>query len=73
MFTAITRTWGALNDTSHEYDLLRRTPQAASPLTPSWMGATLKYFYLIFGDPAVASLDDFVFNAEAHPLRRLVR
>ncbi len=73
MFTAITRTWGALNNTSLEPDSTRRTPQAADLLAPSWMGATLKYFYLIFGDPALASLDDFVFNAEAHLLRRLVR
>ena len=32
-----------------------------------WMGETLKYFYLIFSDPSLISLDDFVFNTEAHP------
>ncbi|KAH6692622.1 mannosyl-oligosaccharide 1,2-alpha-mannosidase IC [Plectosphaerella plurivora] len=31
---------------------------------------TLKYFYLIFSDPGFMSLDDWVFNTEAHPLRR---
>ncbi|KAF2819458.1 seven-hairpin glycosidase [Ophiobolus disseminans] len=35
-----------------------------------WMAETLKYFYLIFSDPHLVSLDDYVFNTEAHPLRR---
>jgi len=35
-----------------------------------WMAETLKYLYLIFSDPEVASLDEWVFNTEAHPLRR---
>ncbi|KAK5128641.1 hypothetical protein LTR08_003950 [Meristemomyces frigidus] len=36
-----------------------------------WTAETLKYFYLIFSDPDLVSLDDYVFNTEAHPLRRL--
>ncbi|KAF2736002.1 class I alpha-mannosidase-like protein [Polyplosphaeria fusca] len=35
-----------------------------------WMAETLKYFYLIFSDPHLVSLDEYVFNTEAHPLRR---
>jgi mannosyl-oligosaccharide alpha-1,2-mannosidase len=35
-----------------------------------WMAETLKYFYLLYSEPDVVSLDDFVFNTEAHPLRR---
>ncbi|KXJ95474.1 glycoside hydrolase [Microdochium bolleyi] len=38
-----------------------------------WLGETLKYFYLIFSDPSLISLDEFVFNTEAHPFRRLLR
>jgi mannosyl-oligosaccharide alpha-1,2-mannosidase len=34
-----------------------------------WMGETLKYFWLLFEDPSVVSLDEFVLNTEAHPLR----
>ena len=34
-----------------------------------WFGETLKYFYLIFSEPELVSLDDWVFNTEAHPLR----
>lgn len=36
-----------------------------------WMAETLKYFYLIFEDEEVISLDEWVFNTEAHPLRRM--
>lgn len=35
-----------------------------------WMAETLKYFYLIFSEPEVVSLDEWVFNTEAHPFRR---
>lgn len=34
-----------------------------------WLAETLKYFYLVFADPDLISLDDFVFNTEAHPFR----
>ncbi|KAI1154306.1 family 47 glycosyl hydrolase [Nemania diffusa] len=35
-----------------------------------WLSETLKYFYLIFSPPDAISLDDYVFNTEAHPLKR---
>ncbi|KZZ86661.1 glycosyl hydrolase family 47 protein [Ascosphaera apis ARSEF 7405] len=35
-----------------------------------WLAETLKYFYLIFSDPNHISLDDWVFNTEAHPFKR---
>ncbi|KAL0940136.1 glycosyl hydrolase family 47 protein [Colletotrichum truncatum] len=35
-----------------------------------WLSETLKYFYLIFSPPDLISLDEFVLNTEAHPLRR---
>lgn len=34
------------------------------------MAETLKYFYLIFSEPDVISLDEYVLNTEAHPLKR---
>ena len=36
-----------------------------------WIGETLKYFYLMFSEPDLISLDDYVLNTEAHPLKRL--
>ncbi|KAI1171736.1 family 47 glycosyl hydrolase [Nemania sp. FL0916] len=35
-----------------------------------WLSETLKYFYLIFSPPDLLSLDEYVFNTEAHPFRR---
>lgn len=35
-----------------------------------WLAETLKYFYLCFEEWDVVSLDTFVLNTEAHPLRR---
>lgn len=34
-----------------------------------WFAEALKYLYLTFDDPAHISLDDYVFNTEAHPFR----
>ncbi|KAB5511408.1 glycoside hydrolase family 47 protein [Coniochaeta sp. 2T2.1] len=35
-----------------------------------WIAETLKYFYLAFSPPDLISLDQYVFNTEAHPFRR---
>ncbi|KAG0034258.1 hypothetical protein BGZ81_005605 [Podila clonocystis] len=35
-----------------------------------FMAETMKYYYLIFSTPDVISLDNFVLNTEAHPIRR---
>ncbi|KAJ2895731.1 hypothetical protein MKZ38_006203 [Zalerion maritima] len=34
-----------------------------------WLAETLKYFYLIYAEPDLVSLDEYVFNTEAHPLK----
>ena len=33
-----------------------------------WLAETLKYLYLLFSPPSTLSLEDWVFNTEAHPL-----
>jgi mannosyl-oligosaccharide alpha-1,2-mannosidase len=35
-----------------------------------WLAETLKYFYLIFAEPTLTSLDEYVLNTEAHRLKR---
>ncbi|RDW85195.1 alpha-1,2-mannosidase-5 [Coleophoma cylindrospora] len=35
-----------------------------------WLAETLKYFYLLFSEPDLVSLDEFVLNTEAHPFRQ---
>ena len=37
-----------------------------------WTAETLKYFYLMFSEPDYISLDEWVFNTEAHPFKRLL-
>jgi len=50
---------------------VRVHPAAQSDRAESfWYAETLKYFYLIFSNPDMVSLDDWVFSTEAHPLRR---
>jgi mannosyl-oligosaccharide alpha-1,2-mannosidase len=34
-----------------------------------WLAETLKYFWLVFAEPGVMSLDDWVFSTEAHAFR----
>jgi mannosyl-oligosaccharide alpha-1,2-mannosidase len=43
----------------------------ADSMESFWLGETLKYFYLIFAEPDLVSLDEWVFNTEAHPFKRL--
>ncbi|KAK3985913.1 family 47 putative glycoside hydrolase [Cladorrhinum sp. PSN332] len=47
------------------------TPGQEDSMESFWLAETLKYFYLLFADPGVVSLDDWVLNTEAHPFRRM--
>ena len=38
-----------------------------------FLAETLKYLYLLFSPSSVISLDEWVFNTEAHPLRIVTR
>ncbi|KAI9761759.1 MAG: hypothetical protein M4579_000853 [Chaenotheca gracillima] len=51
-------------------DVTMPTARLDDSMESFWMGETLKYFYLVFSEPDLVSLDDFVLNTEAHPLRR---
>lgn len=46
------------------------SPAPEDKMESFWLAETLKYFYLIFSPPDMISLDDWVFNTEAHPFRR---
>ncbi|GFH14660.1 alpha-1,2-mannosidase, partial [Haematococcus lacustris] len=45
-------------------------PVPGDKMESFWLAETLKYFYLLFSEPDVIPLDQFVFNTEAHPLPR---
>ncbi|KAI1103331.1 glycoside hydrolase family 47 protein [Jackrogersella minutella] len=51
---------------------VKSNPEKIDSMESFWMGETLKYFYLIFSEPDLIDLDEWVFNTEAHPFRRLV-
>ncbi|KAF2794367.1 glycoside hydrolase family 47 protein [Melanomma pulvis-pyrius CBS 109.77] len=73
MFTAIQNATATEFANSAIADVTCPDSQATEKLDSCesfWMAETLKYFYLIFADPELVSLDEFVFNTEAHPLRR---
>ncbi|KAF2844271.1 glycoside hydrolase family 47 protein [Plenodomus tracheiphilus IPT5] len=44
-------------------------PEKEDSMESFWMAETLKYFYLVFSEPGMISLDEWVFNTEAHPFR----
>ena len=45
-------------------------PPKSDRMESFWTAETLKYLYLIFSEPTLISLDDYVFITEAHPFRR---
>ncbi|EER42066.1 class I alpha-mannosidase [Histoplasma capsulatum H143] len=49
-------------------DVASPNPTITNRMESFWTGETLKYFYLLFSEPDLASLDKYVFNTEAHPL-----
>ncbi|GIK05127.1 hypothetical protein Aspvir_009229 [Aspergillus viridinutans] len=44
-------------------------PPQTDSMESFWTGETLKYFFLLFSSPDLISLDEYVFNTEAHPLK----
>lgn len=50
-------------------DVMKSPVEKYDNMESFWLAETLKYFYLIFSHPEHISLDDFVFNTEAHPFR----
>ncbi|KAL6900493.1 glycoside hydrolase [Trichoderma evansii] len=75
MFESINRTTSTKLANSAVWDVTvpqDQQPERADSMESFWLGETLKYFYLIFSETNVISLDEYVFNTEAHPFKRLV-
>lgn len=49
-------------------DVTTVPPPKRNKMESFFLGETLKYLYLLFGDENVLPLDKFIFNTEAHPL-----
>jgi mannosyl-oligosaccharide alpha-1,2-mannosidase len=41
-------------------DVTNSAPSKANEMESFWLAETLKYFYLLFSDPSVISLDEYV-------------
>jgi mannosyl-oligosaccharide alpha-1,2-mannosidase len=50
-------------------NVMDENPAKQDSMESFWLAETLKYFYLLYSEPLLVSLDDFVLNTEAHPLR----
>lgn len=44
-------------------------PEKEDSMESFWLAETLKYFYLVFSEPGLVNLDEWVLNTEAHPFR----
>lgn len=51
-------------------DVTQKQPPLSDSMESFWTAETLKYFYLMFSEPDLVSLDEYVLNTEAHPLLR---
>ncbi|KAI9691574.1 MAG: hypothetical protein M1822_007645 [Bathelium mastoideum] len=51
-------------------DVTSTSPRKLDSMESFWTAETLKYYYLIFSEPDLVSLDEYVFNTEAHPFKR---
>lgn len=49
-------------------DVTAIPPPRRDKMETFFLGETLKYLYLLFGDRTLIPLDKFIFNTEAHPL-----
>ncbi|KAG9250532.1 class I alpha-mannosidase 1A [Emericellopsis atlantica] len=51
-------------------DVTAASPELLDAMESFWIAETLKYYYLLFSEPDVISLDEWVLNTEAHPFKR---
>lgn len=72
MFTHIMHAAGTKLAAGQVLDVTENDPPALpeDKMESFWTAETLKYFYLIFSPVDIISLDEWVFNTEAHPFRR---
>lgn len=70
MFVAVNQHTSTIYGNSAIDDVTKTSPQLNDEMESFWLAETLKYFYLLFAEESVVSLDDWVLNTEAHPFQR---
>ncbi|KEF62649.1 mannosyl-oligosaccharide alpha-1,2-mannosidase [Exophiala aquamarina CBS 119918] len=70
MFSAVDR--ATKTDVAHAAvkDVTSQLMEQDDTMESFWLAETLKYYYLLFSDPGLISLDEYVLNTEAHPFKR---
>lgn len=69
MFEATVRATRTSISNSAVGNVLSKEPTTKDEMESFWMAETLKYYYLLFSEADVISLDEWVLNTEAHPFR----
>lgn len=69
MFEAISK--HTKTDIAHArlVNVMDEHPEHEDSMESFWLAETLKYFYLLYSEPELISLDEYVLNTEAHPFR----
>lgn len=70
MFEATIRATRTENGNSAIYDVMQDSSGLMDQMESFWIAETLKYYYLLFSEPDLISLDEWVLNTEAHPFPR---
>ncbi|KAI1325529.1 glycoside hydrolase family 47 protein [Xylariaceae sp. FL0255] len=70
MFKAITKHTATEVGNSAIDNVLIAEPRKNDEMESFWQAETLKYFYLLYSEPDVINLDEWVLNTEAHPFKR---
>ena len=67
MFTAVERATRTRSGHAAVKDVTSSLGKQADAMESFWLAETLKYYYLLFSEETLVSLDDYIFNTEAHP------
>ncbi|KAF7867419.1 hypothetical protein EAF04_005502 [Stromatinia cepivora] len=70
MFSAIVKHTHTNIANARIKNVMDEEPEKEDSMESFWLAETLKYFYLLFSEPNLLSLDEWVLNTEAHPLRQ---
>ncbi|GAP85146.1 putative glycoside hydrolase family 47 protein [Rosellinia necatrix] len=70
MFESIVRYTTTEVGSSAINNVLTTSTTQLNEMESFWTAETLKYFYLLYSEPSLISLDHYVFNTEAHPFKR---
>ncbi|KAI1151297.1 glycoside hydrolase family 47 protein [Nemania diffusa] len=70
MFEAIVRHTATEIGSSAINNVLSTKTSQLNEMESFWTAETLKYFYLLYSEPNLISLDHWVLNTEAHPFKR---